>query len=227
VKDNLFSIDKLGQLMIDKIFFETNYPILFTCVNEKNDLFLCVCCQNNIDAQKWLITRTTAGIIVDMLEDKITLREAFLQYRDVQYVVIDDYSDITISNGDEEYWNDNSIYLPDKGEYIEAEDGEFYEEIRHYTLRNVLDTTSVADSNSTYLYYNVSQQHFEFIIDRCYKSIMPYHIMGFHHKFFKTPESIKIIVNQSIKLSYELEQNPKQENTNNSLDYNEDDMLAA
>jgi len=35
-----------------------------------------------------------------------------------------------------------------------------------------------------------------------------------------------IIANQNIKLSYEIKQNPKQENTNNS-NYNEDSMLAA
>lgn len=132
MKDNLFDIDNLGQLTIDKVFFENTYPILFTCVNEKNDLFLCVCCQNNIEAKKWLVTKTTAEIIINLLEDKMTLRDAFLQYSNFQYVVIDDYSNITSSNGDEEYWNDNSIYLPDKGEYIEADDGEFDEEIKYY-----------------------------------------------------------------------------------------------
>ena len=135
MKDKIFDIGNLGQLTIDKIIFEANYPIFFTCVNEKSDLFLCVCCQNNTDAQKWLITRTTAEIIIDMLEGKMALRDAFLQCSNAQYVVIDDYNTTAISNGGEEYWSDDSVYLPDKDEYIEAETDEYHEEIIYYTRR--------------------------------------------------------------------------------------------
>ncbi len=45
-------IDKLGTLQIDKILFESHYPILFTCVNEINELFLCTCCHANKEGKK-------------------------------------------------------------------------------------------------------------------------------------------------------------------------------
>ena len=62
-------IDKLGELRIDVVLFESYYPILFTCLNENNDLFLCVCCQSNKEGRKWLITKTTPNIVVKVLKD--------------------------------------------------------------------------------------------------------------------------------------------------------------
>lgn len=40
-------LDSYGQLYIDKILFESYFPIIFTCVNDNKDIFISVCCQNN------------------------------------------------------------------------------------------------------------------------------------------------------------------------------------
>jgi hypothetical protein len=42
-----FSFSETGRLKVEKLFFEAGYPILFTCRNETDDLYLSVCCQNN------------------------------------------------------------------------------------------------------------------------------------------------------------------------------------
>ena len=39
--------EKNGTLYWDKILFESVYPILFTCKNDKNEIFVVICCQNN------------------------------------------------------------------------------------------------------------------------------------------------------------------------------------
>ena len=39
--------DKYGKLYIDRILFESGFPIIFTCKNDFNEIFICVCCQNN------------------------------------------------------------------------------------------------------------------------------------------------------------------------------------
>ncbi len=130
----MFKLDNYGELVIDKIFFETYYPILFTCVNEMQDLFLCVCCQNNKNGKRWLLTRTDENNIIEMLRDKITIKEAFLKNLDVQITVFlnDEY---IVTEHDEDTWGINSIYLPKEGEYIEADSEEFDEEIEYYQQR--------------------------------------------------------------------------------------------
>jgi hypothetical protein len=131
-------INKLGTLQIDKILFESHYPILFTCVNESSDLFLCICCQANKDGKRWLITKTIPQTVIKILKDEITLREAFLQFTDIQYTVFSNSEVTTIKENDLSDWDyENSIYLPEKDEYMEVEDGEFDEEILYYEkLRN-------------------------------------------------------------------------------------------
>lgn len=32
-------LDKYGQLYIDRVLFESYFPIIFTCVNDNNEIF--------------------------------------------------------------------------------------------------------------------------------------------------------------------------------------------
>jgi len=140
-KSSLETSDKninIFGFKVDKVFVEGSYPILFTCTDEENGLFLCSCCQNNAEARKWLVTKTDKNIIVSMLENKITMREAFFEYRNDKYTIIEDNEGVYVSYGcgEQEYWGEDSLYLPDKGEYIEAENGEFQEEVEYYAGMN-------------------------------------------------------------------------------------------
>lgn len=127
-------IKNIGKLNIDKILFEGAYPILFTCINEKNEIFLCLCCQSNENGKKWLITKTTPEIIINILKDKLTLRCAFVEYPSTQISVLYSNNELQYSYNNREDWNyDNSRCLPDKNEYMNAEVGEFDEEIEYYT----------------------------------------------------------------------------------------------
>ena len=130
-----YEIPSLGNLVIDQVIFETYYPIIFTCMNEKKDLFLCVCCCANESGKKWLITKTKPQVLVDMLRDRITVRDAFLKYPDVQVTVIDSINkkEPIFDFENKSDWDaQSSTSLPDVGEYLEAEDGEFDEEIAYY-----------------------------------------------------------------------------------------------
>lgn len=133
-------IDGLGKLKINVVLFESYYPVLFTCENEKRELFLCVCCQSNKQGRKWMITKTNPKIIIDMLNNKIMLRKAFLKFPDVQITVLEQDGKITIQRNDEVGWNyDQSRDLPDKDEYMDSEDGEFDEEISYYKSFTQID----------------------------------------------------------------------------------------
>lgn len=124
-------INKDVQLYIDKIIFESYFPIIFTCKDDKNNIYMCVCCQNNEKGIKWLVGKTDSKSIVKVLEDKITIRELLLhnteEHISIEYIN-GDYS-VEYNNSD---WKENSIYLPKKDSYIYADEGEFDEEIKYF-----------------------------------------------------------------------------------------------
>lgn len=126
-------LDKYGQLYIDKILFESYFPIIFTCLNDNNDIFICVCCQNNEKGCKWLLGKTNGISIVKMLQDEITVRQLLLEYSSGK--ISADYAKngyvVAYNNSD---WDTNSPYLPKEDSYMYAEDGEFEEEIYYFLM---------------------------------------------------------------------------------------------
>lgn len=133
--NNFFDFKETGALKLDKVLFESFYPILFTCRNAEGDLFLCVCCDDNKLMRKWLITKVKPTTVIELLSNKTTMRDAFLKDNGTKFSIILDnasrkYS-IEIDNNDD--WNpEMSIDLPTPGEYIDAEEDEFLEEIQYY-----------------------------------------------------------------------------------------------
>lgn len=119
------------QLYIDKIFLQSYFPIIFTCKDDKNNIYMCVCCQNNEKGIKWLVGKTDAKSIIKVLKNEITILEALL-HNSTKYI------SITYINGkynieyDNSDWNKNSKNLPKKDSYIYADEGEFDEEIKYF-----------------------------------------------------------------------------------------------
>lgn len=125
-----------GTLSIDKILFESYYPILFTCKNEFDDTFFCVCCQCNQNGIKWLVGKTNNNNIIKVLKDEITVRELLLHHTS---------SKICIDYVNEEYfvtaiddWMEYEDYLPKEDSYMYAEPGEFDEEISYFSEKETL-----------------------------------------------------------------------------------------
>lgn len=133
--NNFFDFKETGALKLDKVLFESFYPILFTCSNTAGEIFLCVCCDDNRSMRKWLITNVKPTTVIELLTNKTTMRNAFLKDNGSKYSIIlnnvsREYS-IEIDNSDD--WNsETSIDLPTPGEYIDAEEDEFLEEIQYY-----------------------------------------------------------------------------------------------
>lgn len=129
-------LTKDERLDIDRILFESYYPILFSCKSNLNEHYICVCCKNNTDWIKWLIGKTDVNNIIMLLENNITLRELFLRHTESKISV--DYKDgkynIEYNNSD---WNDDSIYLPKPDSYMDAEPGEFDDDILYYKNENL------------------------------------------------------------------------------------------
>lgn len=123
-----------GQLYIDKVLFESNIPILFVCKNKEEELFLCVCCQSNTSGRKWLISSVDEETIIHLLSDEISIRDALLKDESYRLSVICNDSGTSMGY-DASDWQEDSKYLPKKGAYMEADEGEFEEELEYYYLK--------------------------------------------------------------------------------------------
>ena len=125
-------LDKYGQLYIDRVLFESYFPIIFTCINDNNEIFICVCCQNNKKGCKWLVGKTNGASIIKLLRDEITLRQLLLEHSSgsVSVNYIKEQYTISYNNSD---WEENSPYLPKVDSYMYAEDGEFNDEIAYFS----------------------------------------------------------------------------------------------
>lgn len=133
--DNFFNFKETGVLKLDRIFFESYYPILFTCINEKNDLFLCVCCQADSNIRKWLVTNVLPRTVIKLLNNEITIRDSFLKDKGLNYTIVYNMKKraFQIEKDNEKDWDaEKSINLPTTGEYMDAEKDEFLEEIEHF-----------------------------------------------------------------------------------------------
>lgn len=120
-------------LEFEKVFFECGYPVLFTARDSNKNLFLCVCCQADENGKKWLVRETKTSIVIKMLQDRITLRDAFICGNGKKYSISEKKGHFTVACDVETDWNDKtSMFLPDAGEFLDAEDGEFDEEISFY-----------------------------------------------------------------------------------------------
>lgn len=121
--------EKLGTLYIDRILLETSYPILFLCKNKEEEHFICVCCLNNSNGTKWLVGKVNPADIIKMLKNEITIRELFLNCT-IEKITVDCVDGIITTELDSKDWQ--SIYLPKEDSYIDAESGEFTEDIEYY-----------------------------------------------------------------------------------------------
>lgn len=128
-------LDSYGQLYIDKILFESYFPIIFTCINDNKDIFISVCCQNNEEGCKWLLGKTNGESVVRMLRDEITIRQLLLEHS-LGRISVSFIKNEYIVDYDNSDWIEDSSYLPKIDSYMYAEKGEFDNEIDYFLSLN-------------------------------------------------------------------------------------------
>lgn len=125
----LSNIKELPGLKLQCVLFEGQYPLAFTCVDSEDKVYFFICYQVNTEAICFIVSETSYNILIDMLEDKITLREAFLAVSEKKYRIKfhGDYEDIIVEAVNRNQLED--AILPTEGEYMEVEGDEFADEI--------------------------------------------------------------------------------------------------
>lgn len=133
LKNILRNVPKVENLELDMILFESQYPVLFTCRTEK-DVFLFLCCLVNAEKMQWIATKTDYETLIALLSDEITIRDAFLQVSDEKMII--EYDGICTNSFFVNKDKIPSALLPTAGEYMEAEENEYAEEIAVFRKRS-------------------------------------------------------------------------------------------
>lgn len=125
-------IPSFNELNMDTILFESHYPVLFTCT-QGQEVYLFSCCLVNASVVKWIGTKTDYEILIQLLEDKITIQEAFLNGEKEKLLIEYDGTNVQCKSVAKEQIPNE--LLPTAGEYMEAEEDEFIEEIAIFKSR--------------------------------------------------------------------------------------------
>lgn len=125
-------IPSFNELNMDTILFESKYPVLFTCT-QGQDVYLFSCCLVNASVVKWIGTKTDYEILIQLLEDKITIQDAFLNGEKEKLLI--EYNGTNVQCKKIKKEQIPNELLPTAGEYMEAEEDEFSEEIATFKSR--------------------------------------------------------------------------------------------
>lgn len=127
------TLSDFQTLSIDKIIVEEKLPILFSCTDLKNNVYIAVCCGMNANRIMWYISKTTYGTLIDLLTNKITIYDSIKNGNDCKYIVTYDNNGIHCESVPFDDLDED--FLPVKGEYLDAEDDEFAKEISEFEAR--------------------------------------------------------------------------------------------
>lgn len=143
-------IPMFEKLEMDVVLFESKYPVLFTCKVDR-DVYLFICCLVKAELVEWIGTKTNYGTLVQLLENDITIRDAFLNVTDEKVII--DYDGVDVHchpiKKDAIPW----AVLPTAGEYMDADEGEYEEEIAIFKARSrTLEFKIEPRTNKYYLF---------------------------------------------------------------------------
>ncbi len=116
------------KLYEDLILMEGIYPVLFTCIDDFGNTYLSVCYRADGIKTCWLLAKTNPEKIIDLLSNKVTIRELFESDELWSIRSIKDEENMYVEKI-EDYRLFDPAAFPAEGEYLDADNGEFVKEI--------------------------------------------------------------------------------------------------
>ena len=116
------------NLYEDLVFIDDNYPVLFTCVDDLENTYLSTCYFADHSKTLWLVTKIEPERVINLLNNKVTIRELFES--DELWMICKSKSkkEIQVKQiADCKNFDKNAF--PAEGEYMDADEEEFEEEI--------------------------------------------------------------------------------------------------
>lgn len=120
---------EIPTLYRDMVFAESTRPILFTCKDNKENRYICSCHCADGEKCEWIVAPTTCERLIDLLSDRITIRQVFDECEKSAFLVTRYAGRGTPEVRTVAVKELSPTILPTAGYYMEAEEGEFDEEI--------------------------------------------------------------------------------------------------
>lgn len=119
------NIPQIGNLVLDYVFVEDGYPILFTCVAE-NKIFLCLC-RTLTPEQKWILSEIKFLDLEKLIKNELSIKDAFKSYIHGKSCIVKwnkNFSSETYEVIPTAYLRDNE--LPSSDIFLEDDDAVIY-----------------------------------------------------------------------------------------------------
>lgn len=125
----------LRTLYMDMIFLEDIRPVLFTCVDEYNTLYICSCFRANGERADWMIVQTSEESVIALLTNQMPIHDVFSNGREIFIMTLmaGTRKLETKAFPRREVPEDT---FPTDGYYMEPDEGEFDEEIEELRRRS-------------------------------------------------------------------------------------------
>ena len=118
----------LPSVYWDMILAEYGRPILFTCLDEYNQLYICSCYHAGGDAVEWMLVKTTEEAVIKLLQNQIPIHDMFSEAETVYLLTLSERGaqPQAVKKAAQDV---PEHYFPTAGYDMDAEEGEFDEEI--------------------------------------------------------------------------------------------------
>ena len=118
------NVPKYGNLVVEQVIVEYVYPLLSVLKDSSGNRYLCMCFDTR-GSQQWLISPISASNLIKMLMNRLTLKEAFVKDTGIVIYAYRNYE--TREDSFEQMASDKvpTEYLPEAGEYLDAEPNEW------------------------------------------------------------------------------------------------------
>ena len=160
----------LPCLYRDMILAEYIRPILFTCLDEYNHLYICSCYHADGDAVKWILAKTTEEAVIRLLQNEIPIRDMFSGAEKIYLLTLSERG--AQPQAEEKATEDvPENYFPTAGYDMEADEGEFDEEIAELRERiaerasDPYELLSSGRTTSLFSFYSLPKQNFPDIVE--------------------------------------------------------------
>lgn len=70
----MFDLPCVGKLNLEHTFYALDDPVLFVCKDMTGVHYLCSCCKLG---EEWVVGQVSETALVNMIDDKITIRDVF------------------------------------------------------------------------------------------------------------------------------------------------------
>ena len=131
-EEKIFKIDSL-DLKLDIVLVDFIYPVLFTCVDDYDNMYIVSCYLADSKTKEWLIAETSPEKVISLLQNETTIRDLFFNTNLWQAILKAENTVPSIRHvkADE---LDSHIF-PTEGEFMDADPDEFTTEIQQLSKR--------------------------------------------------------------------------------------------